>query len=300
LVSRDRPEAVFSVTHAPLFGSTPVALMVQDLSFVHRPDLYRPSTGWRLRRLVARQAARAAVVLTVSEFCRADLVETFGLDPDRVLHVPNAIEDPLDVPSDELDAARRDLTERGVHEPYFLYLGNLHPRKNLGSTVEAFARARATDPRLSEHRLVVAGARWWGGSDVPAAAAEQEQVTFLGPVSAVEREVLLRSATALVYLSRFEGFGLPPLEAMRRGTPAVASDVTSLPEVTGGAALLVAPDDVAGAADALVAVATDPVLRGDLVERGRANAARYTADRTGRALRVGLDRAVDHEMEVHR
>lgn len=291
--ARPRPDLVFSPTHGPLASPVPVALMVQDLSFEHRPLDYPPATRHRLQQVVRRQVRSARVVLTVSEHARGDLIDTYGLDPDRVFHVPNAALPPVPLADADVERERGWLRRQGVTGPFLLYLGNLHPRKNVVRAIEAFAEGRRTRPELADVQFVVAGARWWGAGEQEAAtAAGDGAVVFLGRVDEAQREVLLRDAVALVYLSLFEGFGLPPLEAMARATPVVASDRTSVPEVVGDGGLLVDPLDVPAIVDAMALVVGDDALRARLVEAGLARAATYTVQSTGEALRGAFERAL--------
>lgn len=292
------PDLVFAVTHGPFRTTIPVALMVQDLSFIHHPDHYPVTTRVRLQQLVPRQARRAAAVFTVSEFSRRDLVHTLDLDPARVFHIPNTVDAPLALPADEIDRGRDRLRGLGVDGPFFLYLGNRHRRKNLAGALVAFERARRSDPALASHRFVVAGARWWGSGRAPDEEAPRDDgsVVFLGRVDDVTREILLRDAVALVYVSLFEGFGLPPLEAMVRGTPVLASNVTSIPEVTGDAALLVDPDDPDEIAEAMVRIAVDDDVRRSLVAKGRARGAHYSVETTGRAARAAFGTAIGEQV----
>ncbi|HVN52245.1 MAG TPA: glycosyltransferase family 1 protein [Acidimicrobiales bacterium] len=285
---RDRFDVVFSVTHAPLRSPVPVALMVQDLSFLHLPDTYPFATRQRLQRIVGHQARRAAGVLTVSEFCRRDLIDSYGLDPLRVHVVPNAVEVPRPLTPDRRERALASLERGGVDSPFLLYLGNLHPRKNVARALQGFAAARV-DPALADHQFVVAGARWWGSGEHEAAELSPPgRVVFLGRVDEDVRQLLLELADALVYVSRFEGFGLPPLEAMALSTPVLAGDAGAMPEVTGGAALLADPDDLASITDGIRRIVTDADLRAELVERGHARVANYDLGSTGAAARAAL------------
>ena len=277
-----RPDVVVTNTHAPLRSPAPVALMVPDLSFLHVADAYPWTTRARLRVLVRRQVRTCAAVLTISEFSRDDLLRSYRLPEGLVTVVPLTIDPPTDAPPSTRDA----LAARGVRAPYLLYLGNLHPRKNVPRALRVFLRLRATVPDLADHQLVIAGRRWFGGTaEVDAAAGAPEgAVVFLDRVDDDEREALLQDATALVYLSTFEGFGLPPLEAMARDTPVLASSATAVPEVCGAAAVLVdATDDDAGATG-MVGVLTDTALRGALVTAGRERVRRYDVGATGAAL----------------
>jgi len=295
---RPVPDVVFSVTHAPVRSPVPVALMVQDLSFHHRPDLYPPIERARLRAVVPRQTRAAAAVLTVSDHARSDLVRSFSLDPARVFTVPNSIAPAEPQRGEVLERGLTWLSAEGVSGPFVLYLGNLHPRKNVARAVRAFTQLRRTEPALADHQFVVAGARWFAGGDEERAAADAPTgaIRFLGRVTDDQRELLLQEAEALVYVSTFEGFGLPPLEAMARGTVVVASTATSIPEVCGDAAVLVDPLDTDAIANGLRRALTDDPLRARLVAAGARRVAHYSVERTGRAALAAFDSIAPSEV----
>ncbi len=291
---RAEVDVAFTVTHAPVRAPVPVALMVQDLSFLHLPDVYPARTRRRLRALVGHQARRAAAVLTVSEFCRHDLIDQYQLEPSRVHVVPNTVDAPTPLAPERRSQILDQLATQQVDGPFLLYLGNLHPRKNVARAIRAFADVGRRDPALAGYRFVVAGARWWGsGEEAAATQAEPGSVVFLGRVDDDTRQVLLEQAEALVYVSRFEGFGLPPLEAMAAATPVLAARAAAIPEVTGGAALLVDPDDDRAVADGIRRIVSDTGLRAELVERGRARVAHYDLASTGAAALAALRAAAD-------
>lgn len=279
-----RPDLLHSITHAPVASPVPSALTVTDLSFRHHPEHYRPDVRLRLESLVPRQARRASAVITLSEFCRTDLVENLGLDEEKVFVVPCAVEPIPELGEDTWAEAATWCAERGVRGPFIAYVGNLHPRKNVARLITAFSAAVA-DGRLDGCQLVIAGARWWGGGheERAAAAAPDGSVVLLGRVSEAVRVYVLRAAAAVAYPSVFEGFGLPPIEAMSAGTPVLTSRCTSLPEVVGDAALLVDPLDEDEIADGLVRLVTDDHLRASLRTKGVARAQQYDAARTGTA-----------------
>jgi glycosyltransferase involved in cell wall biosynthesis len=280
----ERPDIVVSLTHTPLWSPAPVALMATDLSFAH--DTYPRATRLPLRTLVRHQVGAAAAVLTTSEFCRSDLVATLGLPRNAVHVVPLTIDPPGRVAA----ATRKALADRGVRPPYLLHLGHVHPRKNVPLAIRAFRSAQAENPRLAGHRFVVAGRRRFGSQaeDFAASGAARGTIVFLDRVSDPEREVLLSDAEALVYLSTSEGFGLPPLEAMARGTAVVASTAAAVPEVCGSAALLVDPHRPDEVRHCVRQVLLDGWLRSDLVRCGHDRVKVFTPEQTGRALLAAL------------
>ncbi len=292
---RQPMDLVFSANNGPVWAPCPKALMVQDLSFIHYPSYYPPTNYRLLMEIVPRLARRARVVLTVSEHARHDLVEGLGLPEDRVFVTPNMISTPMPFTSDDRERGAIWLKEQGITGPFLLYLGNLHKRKNVVRTVRAFIEAKKAHPELADHQMAIAGAAWWGSEAEHEAIdnAPTGSVVYLGRVDNWQREVVLRMATALSYVSIFEGFGLPPLEAMARETPVLCSNVTSLPEVVGDAAVQVDPFDEHEIAEGIAHILTNEALQAELVSRGLPRAASYTAERTGqaaiRAFRAALD-----------
>jgi glycosyltransferase involved in cell wall biosynthesis len=242
---------------------------------------------------------RVATVVTISEFCRQDLIDSYGLSPSNVHVVPLAVEPYEPLSQDRVARAAFVLAEYGIKRPFILYLGNLHPRKNVARTIRSFIEARRVDRRLRDHQLVIAGGRWWGtGEEQAAAAAPPNSVIFLGRVDDDTRRLLLDRADALAYISRFEGFGLPPLEAMAASTPVLAGDAAAIPEVTGGAALLVDPDDDEAVTAGLRRILTDEDLRAELVARGRQRAAHYDVESTGAAAKAALEAVINRGVMV--
>ena len=205
--------------------------------------------GYRLPKpydLLERRAVRRAdLVLTLSESAREDIESVFGLPRAKIRVIP------LGGPA--LDP------EPSSKEPYFLFVGGTEKRKNLGAVLDAFAS-------IDGFELRVVGANT--ASPVHDSKREQSGVRWLGHVSEEELVELYRHATALVFPSRYEGFGLPILEAMARRTPVIASNASSIPEVARGGAILVDPDDVEGLRDAMRRVGADAGLREELTRRG--------------------------------
>jgi glycosyltransferase involved in cell wall biosynthesis len=232
-------------------------------------------------RLYARVSMWSAVrtsdrILTVSESSKRDILRFFDVPPDKVEVIYNAIDERFMTAPDE---ERMDLIRQRyqLDHPFLLYVGNIKPHKNLERLIDAFARARAAG--LDDLRLVIIGDEL---SKYPALRQAVHRhrvdklVRFLGfqPYDTVA--AFYRLARAFAFPSLYEGFGLPPLEAMACGTPVITSNVSSLPEIAGGAALLVDPYDPASIADAIMRAVTDEPLRESLAQRGLARAREFS------------------------
>lgn len=254
----------------------PVLVSVHDLSFIRYPELCTGDAR-RYPRLLQVAIDRGAVVHTDSAFVAAEVRDHYGLPDERVVHIAPGLEDASG------GDARRGRALAGAQR-YVLAVGTIEPRKNLPVLVQAFDRAAAA---IADVVLVVAGPDGWGLTEFTAsvdAAAHRDRIHRLGWLDEASRRDLLAGATALAYPSRYEGFGFPPLEAMRAGVAVVASTAGSLPEVLGDAALLVGPSDVDGLADAVRQLVADETLAADLVRRGRAQADAYAWDRAADAF----------------
>ncbi len=236
----------------------------------------------RLREMRVGLPVSAAVadrIIAVSQATKDDVVKHLAVDPARVTVVPLAVDDSFrPLPRPEIEAALAPLGL--VPGGYWLFLGTREPRKNLGRLLDAvIAAGDEVGP------LVLAGADGWGTDDLRpriAGLARQGRVRSLGYVPAALRPPLLCGARVFVYPSLYEGFGLPPLEAMACGTPVVTSNVSALPETVGDAALLVDPMDVDALADAVRRLWRDEALRGDLRARGTPRARDFSWERTAR------------------
>lgn len=284
---RDRPDVVFfPSSNMPAGIPCPAVVAMLDLGYFH-PTLrmYKRGDTLYMRRFIRYAARRAERLVAISEHTRADVLRLTAARPDQVTVTPLAC-DPAyrtPVPPEAVAAFRK---RQGLSRPYVLYAGNISPRKNLGTLLDAFARAGG---RLPCDLAVTGGLAW--SEDFSTAVARlglTDRVRRLGQVAKADMPLLYHGATALAFPSLFEGFGLPVLEAQACGIPVVCAAATSLPEVAGDGALLVAPTDVAAWTEALVAIATDEALRQDLMGKGRTNEARFTWAQTARLTRQAL------------
>ena len=251
-------------------------MTIHDLTPVRFPELCSGDPLF-YPQLLRRQLARGAWAHTVSRYVADEVVELLGADPARVVVVPEAVPPVAEADPDE---GRRLVGA----DRYVLALSTVEPRKDHLSLVRAFDRLAPGHPDV---RLVIAGMEAWGSDrldEAVAAVRHPERISRLGYVSDGHRAALLRGASVLAFPSRYEGFGLPPLEAMAAGVPVVATSAGSLPEVLGDAALLVPVGDDGALADALDAALDGNGLRDRLVEAGRRQVARYSWERSAEGL----------------
>jgi len=266
---------------APFWAGVPVVLTIHDVSYELHPEWY-PYRRDRLRRYFYRRSAQtAARVLTVSAFSASEISRAYGIPRDCITVTPLGVHStfgagdpnlPLDLPAH-------------ISEPFLLHVGDLHERRNLTVVVDALLEARRHFGAAAAVSLVLAGIDRGVADGLCAMAAEAgtpEAVVALGAVEEDRIRALYRGALALVYPSLYEGFGLPLVEAMASGTPVLASHEASIPEVLGGAGVLLDPRDVSAWREAIIRLMNDEALRNDLKARGLARAATFTWQRTAR------------------
>jgi glycosyltransferase involved in cell wall biosynthesis len=268
---RRRPVDLLHVQYtAPPFAPCPVVVTIHDLSFEHLPETFKRRSRVQLRLTVRRTARAAAHVIAPSEYTRQDLIKSYGLDPERVSVVPLAAA-PHFRPVEDAAELARVRARYHIGGEYVLAVGSIQPRKNLARLVRAYADLRRARGRSNLPQLVLVGRQAWLYGETLRAVEEsgaRDSIILTGYVSEGDLPALYTGALCFVYPSFFEGFGLPPLEAMRCGAPVLAGDLTSLPEVVGDAGLLVDPLDTGALARALGRLVDDAALRADLRERG--------------------------------
>jgi glycosyltransferase involved in cell wall biosynthesis len=276
---------------APLHAAVPTVLTIHDVSYERHPEWYPYRRDWLRRSFYRRSARAAAHILTDSEFSRGEIAAAYGISLDRITVAPLGA---AAVFGEGVPPASTSLPA-GVAMPFLLHVGDLHERRNLSIVVHALmeARRRLAPTALS---LVLAGVDRGIGDRLAAMVAgdgADEAVVQLGAVSEPVLRALYHGAAALVYPSRYEGFGLPLVEAMASGTPVLASRAASIPEVVGESGILLDPDDSKRWADAIVQVMTDSVLRARLRADGLTRAAMFTWERTARITRDVYQRVAD-------
>ena len=260
----------------------PAVVTVHDLTVVLYPETHRLKVRWSQLPFLGRSLARARRIVAVSEATARDLRFHFPDTAERIRVVPEGV-DPAFHPAkdDEIAGIREEL---GTPEGYLLYVGTLEPRKSVETLLNAWERLH--DDREEAPPLLLAGGGGWRNRGLRRRLAELEPlgVRHLGRVEPERLVRLFQGASVFVYPSLYEGFGLPPLEAMACGVPVVASDASSLPEVVGDGGVLVPARDSRALAAEVGRILDDPELASELGTRGRERAARFTWERAAKEL----------------
>ena len=269
----------------------PVVNVIHDLNFLHHPEFVPPVVQRYYGRFFPKFARNATQLATVSEYSRQDIIQSFHVDPDKVNVVfsgNNPAYKPLT--KEQQEQVKRKYTD-GCD--YFLFVGLIHKRKNLDNIFRAFDIFK--DSRSNSTKLVVVGdKKWWAGEieDTYLKMRHRDDVLLLGrqPLDVVCE--LTASATAMVYTSLFEGFGLPIVDSFNAHVPIITSNVTAMPEIAGDAAVLVDPYNPDQLAEAMLSLQHDDNLRNTLIEKAIARKGLFTWDRTADLLWETIEKAL--------
>ncbi len=262
-----------------LTSSVPQLLFVHDISFKHLPK----QVSWHQRFYyqwgTPRFLQKARQILTVSEFSKKDILAHYPMDPDKISVASGAARSIFH----NIHWAEKDAIKSGYADgrEYFLFVGGIHPRKNLLNLLKAFSLFKKW--QKSNMRLIVVGRLAWQYTDLIEKLKTykyREDVVMLNYVSDEQLAKITASAYALVYPSFFEGFGLPIIEAMQSATPVICSNTSSMPEAAGEAALFADPNDPDAIAKQMLAVYKDESLRDELIQKGKLRAAEFSWDKT--------------------
>jgi len=269
---------------SPLFCPCPSVVNVYDLSFRCLPAYLERKNRLILELLVPRSVRRASKVITLSEFTRKEILEQWCLPPEKVVVIPGA---PLPHFYSALSPQdmRAVLERYALEDPYMVYVGTLEPRKNLPALIEAFGIVQRAG--FASCRLAIVGRPGWRLDefyDAVERSSSKRSIKLIGYVPDRDLPALYKGARAVVYLSLYEGFGFPPLEAMASGSAVVASNRASIPECVGEAGLLVDPSNVEEIAEKMLLLLKDEDLRRELAARGVARSLRFSWERSAEAM----------------
>lgn len=274
----DRPDVLVVPSHViPLYAPKKIVTTVHDIAYEVFPEAYGWFTRWYLRFGTKRAVTRATKILTPSQATKDDLVRLYGAAKNKIV-VTNLGFDP--VAQVEVPAKTKKL------QPFFFMLGRLETKKNTSLAIRAFAKLKIDDPTIQE-KLILGGKPGYGYEDIQKALSElpveiASDVIELGYVSDSDAAAYRAAATGFIYPSLYEGFGIVLLEAMAAGTPIIASDTSSIPEVVGDAAILINPQSVEELAHAMKVLATNDLSGRQIAQRGTQRAKQFSWDKMAR------------------
>lgn len=276
------PDALFVPSHVlPPIHPHNSLVTVHDLGYLHYPHAHPRLTRIYLDMTTRWNARSARVVVADSNATRADLIRLYGVAPDKIRVVYPSYNSVIFKPVREQALLTLVWEKYHLAKPYILAVGTLHPRKNYSRLIQASARLP------EEYELVIVGKKGWLYHSLSHQVQElglMNRVRFLDYVTAEDLKLLYSGAAASVFPSLYEGFGFPALEAQACEVPLICSNSSSLPEVAGHGAEYFDPEDVEGMADAMLCVLNNEARRTELIERGRANLARFSWERTAQEI----------------
>lgn len=273
----------------PLRSSCPSLSVIHDLNFEHQPENLPRLAGWYMRRYFPLFARHARRVATVSDYSRQDLVQTYRLDPKTIDITYNGVNEqfhPLEAP--EIQAERAARTQG---KPYFVFIGALNPRKNIEGLLEAYRLYRQ---QAGAAELVVVGEKMFWNESLESQYQDhpyRTSIHFTGRLQGPRLNTILGAAQALFFVSHFEGFGIPILEAFRCGVPVITATNSSMPEIAGEAALLCDSRDYPSIAQAMRRT-DDPSLRKQLIRKGLLQVQEFSWDRSAQRMWQSIQAAL--------
>ncbi len=275
-----------------LSSDVPAFIVIHDINFEHYPKHLPRGISRFLRKYTPQYVHKAQRIATVSEFSKSDLISQYNTDPDKIDVVWNGANvnyKPLS--AEEKQAVRNQFTS-GI--PYFLFIGTILPRKNLANQLKAYGIFREKSQKMQ--KFLIVGDKWIWDKELQKAwesCPYKEDVIFVGRLDSDTLGKVISAATALMYVSLFEGFGIPILEAFYAGTPVITANVTSMPEVAGDAALCVDPLQPEEIAEAMKKIEEDKTLRTKLIEAGTIRKNEFSWDKTAELLWNSIEKVLD-------
>lgn len=267
-------------------------IVIHDLAFEHFPKHISWSAGKYYKHFSPKYARKADRIATVSEYSKKDITEKYNITPDKIDVVYNG-SDELYQPLSESDIQKVQ-DEFTFGKRYLLFVGSIHPRKNLLGLLKAFELFK--EKTSSDLKLVVAGRFAWKTNDIEnfyTSMKNKEEVIFAGHCNLSKLAKLLGSAWALAYPSFFEGFGIPLVEAMNCHVPIITSNTSSMPEVAGEAAILIDPFLPEDIAEAIIKIDTQPELRNKLIEAGKKQKEKFSWELTAQKFWNSIEKTIN-------
>jgi len=272
----------------PLNSNIKTLAVIHDLNFEHYPKMLPKNVLKYYQKYFPQFAKKATRIATVSEYSKSDIINTYQINSEKIKVVYNGASSSFKPLNKEVINQVRIQYTKG--KPYFLFVGTIHPRKNIVNLLKAFEQFK--HQYNSDFKIVIAGKMMWKDKELDELlkiATYSDDVVFTGRLSDEELTKVTAAATALTYLPFFEGFGIPIVEAMRCGVPVIASNVTSMPEVAGKAALLVNPTNVDEITKAMHQVTTNESLKNELLEEAKKQVQQFTWENTAKRMMLAIE-----------
>lgn len=266
-----------------LRAKTPTITVIHDIAYEHFPNHVGKLVRWYYQYFVPKFILHSQKIVTVSEFTKCDVIahyQTPALKIDVVYNAAKEVYQPLSKAEQE---GIRTKVSNG--KPYFVYVGSIHPRKNIVRLLEAFDAFKTQTK--SDVKLIIVGRKAWQHNDVAITLdklSSKNDILFLGHLSSEETASIVASSLAMCYVSLFEGFGIPIVEAQQAGTAVITSNLSSMPEAAGEGALLVDPNDTQAIANAMQRIFEEPLLRETLIQKGFENYKRFSWTQSAKKL----------------
>ncbi len=293
ILKKIKPDIFLSPdAYCSLNTKTKTLIVIHDLNFEHFPE-HMP---WLVRKYyryyTPRFAKKADRIATVSGFSKNDIVEQYGISPNKIDVVFNGANENFKPVTDEVKLETKQKFTKG--DDFFVFIGALNPRKNLATLFKAFDIYKSKNE--TRVKLIVVGEKmWWTGNikDAYENMKHKEEVVFTGRLEPEELYKVVASAMAVAYVSIFEGFGIPIVEAWYSDTPVITSNVTAMPEIAGDAALIIDPFQVESIANAMKSITFDDGLRQRLIEKGRERRELFSWDKTAKNLWDSIEKTMN-------
>jgi len=284
--NKPRPDVFFTPSHyAPRFSPIPTVISIMDLSYIHFPEMFKKSDLYQLKNWTKYSVKNAKKILTISQATKDDIIKVYRVPENKIVVTYPGIKFEIRNSKSETNSkfkmqnSKFLKTKYGIEGDYVLFVGTLQPRKNIARLIEAFSRIK------DNTQLVVVGKKGWLYEEIleaPKKFGVQDRVKFLDFVPDEDLPLFYQNALCFVLPSLYEGFGLPVLEAMKYGCPVITSNVSSLPEAGGDAALYFNPEDISDIAANLRLMITKPQLRKELIKKGFEQIKKFSWEKTAR------------------
>ena len=289
LYTTKKPDVFLTLTHyAPRFSPVPTIVSIMDLSFLHYPETFKKNDLYQLTNWTKYSVLNSKKVITISQSSKNDIIKFYKVPENKVRVVH------LGLKEIKMDVASKSLEEFGINRKFILFVGTLQPRKNITRLIQAYA---ILPQHLKDtHQLVIVGKKGWLYDEIletPKKYGVEDNTLFLDYVTDADLPSFYKKAVVYVLPSLYEGFGLPILEAMRYGCPVLTSNVSSLPEAGGDAAMYFDPENTEDIEEKMEKVLTDHALRDTMKEKGLSHYKKFTWEKAAQEVLSVVEEVLD-------